>query len=356
MSKEAPLLEESLLSQKLNKNKGSVSPSRLSANNCILKKKQCGVGGNKLMEILTEGPKISKEGSEDVSNINSDALAIHLSELEGLSAGGLAGVCKENKNGQIDGNEQLVAQPTNRDCKDSLDVNAECSVSQPMQNSENMSEVNGQIKMHGVSTIGTPQFLRKCCLTPENRTEQTSLCTPKTVSFRASTIKTPGWVYRSSFSPGDEFWNEAIQVADGLVSIKADDTVEDHGKVSICATGQDEQENLQPVKGTYFKSHDLEIQNENGIFSLKMLQQPYLYKDNAEQTESEALHQIVASSKVLVSGECIVNKDKTNAGRVGLSKTFNTGSSPLPVRHFDFKCEDHIIIDNTGGKLSFSNM
>jgi hypothetical protein len=356
VSKENPLSDEPLPSQKLNKNKRSGSPSRLSANNAILKKKQCGVGGNKLIEISMEGPKISQEGSEDVSNTDNDAFAMRLSRLEGLPEGGLAGVCKEIENGKNDSNGQLVSQPTSRDCKDSPDVNAESSVSQPMQNSENMSEADGQTKMPGFSAIGTPQFLRKCCLTPEIKTEQTFLCTPKTVSIKGSAIKTPGWVYRSSFSPGDEFWNEAIQVVDGLVSVKTDDTVEDHCKVSICTTGQDEQGNLQSDKGTYFKSHDLEIQNDNGIFSSKMLQQPHLHKDNAEQTESEALHQIVASSKVLVSGECIVNEDKINAGRVGLSKTFNIGSSPLPVRHFDFQCEDHIIIDNTGGKMSFSNM
>lgn len=351
MSKETPLLEESLLSQKLNKNKRSGSPSRLSPNNGILKKKQCGEGGNKLIEILMECPKICQEGFEDASNTDSDAFAMHLPEL-GLPEGGLEGVHNEIENGQNDGNGQLVVQPMSRDCKDSPDAKAECSTSQPMQNSENMSEVNGQIKMPVFSTVGTPQFLRKCCLTPENRTEQTSLFTPKTLSTKGSAMKTPGW-YRSSFSPGDEFWNEAIQVADGLVSINTDDTVEDHCKVSTCTTGQDEQGNLQSDKGTYF-GHDLEIQNDNGIFS-SLLEEPHLYKDNAEQIESEALHEIFASSKVLLSGECIVNKDKINAGRVGLSKTYNVGSSPLPVRHFDFECEDHTIIDNTGGKMSFSN-
>lgn len=347
VSKENALLEESLPSQKLNKHKRSGSPSRLSANKAILKKKQCGVGANKLIEIVTEGPKISHEGSEDVINTENDAFAMRLSELEGLPVGGFADVCKETENGQHDGNGQLVAQPTSRDCKDKkADVIAGCLVSQAMQNSENVSEADGQTKMPGFSTIGTPQFLRKCCLTPEIRTDQPFLCTPKTISIKGSAIKTPGWVYRSSFSPGDEFWNEAIQVADGLVSVKTDDAVEDDCKVSICTDGQDEQGNLQSDKGTYVKSYDLDIRTDNGIFSSKI--QPHLCKDNTEQTESEAHPQIVASSKVPVSEECILNKDKINAGRVGLSKTFNVGSSPLPVRHFDFQCEDHIIIDNTG--------
>ena len=98
VSKETPLLEESLPSQKLNKNKRSGSPSPLSANKTIMKKKQCGVSGNMLIEISMECPKISQKGSEDVSNTGNGALAMSLPELEGFPVGGLAGTCKEVEN------------------------------------------------------------------------------------------------------------------------------------------------------------------------------------------------------------------------------------------------------------------
>ena len=133
VSKETPLLEESSPSQKLNKNKRSGSPSPLSANKAIMK---CGVSGNMLIEISMECPKISQKGSEDVSNTGNGALAMSLPELEGFPVGGLAGTCKAVDNRQNDGNGQLVAQHMSADCRDSLDVNAECSASQSMQNSE----------------------------------------------------------------------------------------------------------------------------------------------------------------------------------------------------------------------------
>eukprot|EP01018_Ginkgo_biloba_P001647 Gb_33083 [translate_table: standard] len=360
VSKETTLLEKPLISEKLNKNKRSASPSQLAGSSIILSKKLCGIEvGYTLMERLTANPCICEEGSED--HLSNPLNAVRSSEFQGSSEGSFAGVnmSKETMNKDDDSKEQLLLQPSSKVCKDVTGHKAGISASQLMQSSESVSGMDTTNQVSYPIETETPKFLRKCNRTPENSLDHASLCTPNAAVIKSSTNKTPGWVYHSSlFSPGDEFWNEAIQFADGLVAVKADNFSEDYCESCDVKNRQDKQGDLCSAKTGSAVSvqlevlapQDLEFQNAViDVLSSKSLQQSIASKQKATDTESEDLKQAV-------SGECMTKhgKEKWFVGRLGHLKPH--GSSPLPVRHFDFSCEENIITDHNLDKLSFRDM
>ena len=79
--------------------------------------------------------------------------------------------------------------------------------------------------------------LRKCSTTVESNTSAAECSTPAPLGRNSSARETPMSTRGSSiFSPGEEFWNEAIQVAHGLSAEKGKDFInaekdEDHGTV-----------------------------------------------------------------------------------------------------------------------------
>ncbi|XP_073110579.1 helicase and polymerase-containing protein TEBICHI isoform X1 [Elaeis guineensis] len=81
---------------------------------------------------------------------------------------------------------------------------------------EDLEESGG--KHHGESDGGDTS-LKRCSMTPNSILMKTGHCVPDLSTSVLDAGVTPRSVSRSSmFSPGDEFWNEAIQVADGLLA------------------------------------------------------------------------------------------------------------------------------------------
>lgn len=73
-----------------------------------------------------------------------------------------------------------------------------------------------QVTENNVS-IGLQASLRKCSNACKSCLNSPGLCTPRSSIVKACALVTPKSACGSSiFSPGEAFWNEAIQVADGL--------------------------------------------------------------------------------------------------------------------------------------------
>lgn len=93
--------------------------------------------------------------------------------------------------------------------------------------------------------VEIPMGLRKCSKAPESSAHLTEFHTPGS-AIKSCPVGTPKSGSGSSmFSPGDSFWNEAIQVADGLTipiensgSVKVKDG-DQHGTILSCSNKTD---------------------------------------------------------------------------------------------------------------------
>ncbi|XP_057854248.2 helicase and polymerase-containing protein TEBICHI isoform X1 [Cryptomeria japonica] len=376
--KEASSNEEPLASQKINRNKRPASVSELSPYKDILRKKQCSVeDGNNLPEILLDEP-YSHNGklTDHASNTGNELFASCTSQLQDLPVGQSTDVTKKFKGQENDSNEQIV-QHTSKVFKNAMDASAKSSESNAMQNSQDISEIDGPVEFRGFFISETPKILRKCSGTPENGIEQIVLFTPNAVVVKGSSNTTPtpengrqcispftpnaavnegsankalGWVYRSSLSPGDEFWNDAIQVADGLVAAKTDNNARGDCDASAHTNSEDVQENSfsDKIERCTVNTQNLESHNAaNRVSSGNKLQQSVVSGREFHCAASEAPDLSVSSSKVPMPEECTENNEKIHVGRVGLSKTTGIGNSALPVRHFNVLFEDNITMNNT---------
>ncbi|KAG7540631.1 Helicase superfamily 1/2 ATP-binding domain [Arabidopsis thaliana x Arabidopsis arenosa] len=100
-------------------------------------------------------------------------------------------------------------------------------------------------KMPSNESVEIPMGLRKCSKAPESSAHLTEFHTPGS-AIRSCPVGTPKSGSGSSmFSPGDAFWNEAIQVADGLTipiensgSVEAKDG-DQHGTILSCSNKTD---------------------------------------------------------------------------------------------------------------------
>lgn len=147
--------------------------------------------------------------------------------------------------------------------------------------------------------VDVQPFLKRCSNTPKSSLKMTECRTPGSLTTKACFHETPKSSRGSSiFSPGEAFWDEAIQLADGLcgpmVSLSAQAT-----ELIGAAEGQ------YPTKNSYsFRGG-----NCNG-----MVKDVINKGDNMD---------IVAESHM--------DLDKEN--------------SPLPVKHFDFSLEEKSLDD-----------
>lgn len=160
---------------------------------------------------------------------------------------------------------------------------------------------------------GTQATLRKCNSTPYSRLLDKSM----------RRDGTPKWFSKSSMvSPGDEFWNEAIQMVDGL-HVAADKCSVQIEKANNIAKGIDKQE----------KMHTLNVSSSIN-----------------DRTAPLGLNK----------------KHSCDNAKLALAKSENE-ESPLPIRHFDFAveertlCEDNAQNSNQNGnhhndKKSFSSI
>ncbi|MQL93721.1 hypothetical protein Taro_026363, partial [Colocasia esculenta] len=234
--------------QKLNGQKRNCSPSLVIVNSKLCAKKQC----------LTA----QKDFPTEVNNLPSEGC----SQLEGSAR-------------RIESEEAVMGHPLE------LDVYESCRES-------SMAERE--------SFAG----LRKCSNTPTSGSHVGGCYTPASVNVSCSR-KTTRSAYRNSiFSPGEEFWNEAIQVADCLfapIDRPSSLNVFEAEKVQI---------ELDPLKG----GRALPPQGTKDIPGIKR--------------SSEA--------KTLDLAVCLRIKDKDIE-----TVPQHNEASPLPVRHFDFSHEEN---------------
>lgn len=161
----------------------------------------------------------------------------------------------------------------------------------------------------GSDTIALDSSFRKCSYTPKSSTNMAECYTPGSLIVKACVKETPKSTRGSSmFSPGEAFWNEAIQLADGLCVpmvndsskvIEESNVVEDQLKMERSC-------NLQNCDGKPRKIFD---QSKSRIWNTEM---------------------------------------STPLGLVGLhTKDPMKEVSNLPVKHFDFSFEDSNLDENT---------
>ncbi|KAL9230313.1 hypothetical protein vseg_005682 [Gypsophila vaccaria] len=140
--------------------------------------------------------------------------------------------------------------------------------------------------------------LRKCSTIANSVAVVTECSTPAPPCRDSNARKTPMSGRGSSiFSPGEEFWNEAIQVADGLFAHNEKDFIKG-GEVGALSTIPDGGSSHNFCKLS--SKEDLNVVFHNGATSIR---------------QNESLHS---------------SQEKTSLDKE---------ASPLPVKHFDFSCE-----------------
>nr|POE48267.1 helicase and polymerase-containing protein tebichi [Quercus suber] len=169
--------------------------------------------------------------------------------------------------------------------------------------SREVADGNGPIELQA--------FLKKCSNTPESSVKMKEFCTPGSLMVKACAHETPRSMRGSSvFSSGEAFWNEAIQLADGLcdpmVGMSAQAAEETNISKSQCKT---------------VSSCNL----RNGICHDKS-------KETSDKGENRVWHT-----------ELI-----TSLGSLGKhTKDLDKEVSPLPVKHLDFSFEDKNLDEST---------
>ncbi|KAK1550568.1 hypothetical protein Q3G72_021166 [Acer saccharum] len=160
--------------------------------------------------------------------------------------------------------------------------------------------------------------LRKCSNASKSTIDTTGFCTPGSSIVKACTRETPKSTCGSSiFSPGDAFWNEAIQVADGLFA-------------------QPDNLPARAVEGIHCSKSQNEINNSHNL--------RYKLCDKSKEMLGEGGNRIqyageIDSSKAM--GKHMKDSDKV--------------VSPLPVKHFDFLFEDKNVDGNNVGHGATDN-
>ncbi|KAG9455791.1 hypothetical protein H6P81_000299 [Aristolochia fimbriata] len=158
---------------------------------------------------------------------------------------------------------------------------------------ETVSVLSGKNKEVGTKTFG----LRKCGNTPEANLDVSGLSLNAVASNGTSKL-----VYKNTLtSPGDAFWNEAMQVADGLF-VSIDQCSVQNGKANNFVQGRVLERKLSPEF----------IQGGGEAVCMKMVEKG--------TKESDSFNEVA-----------------------------QTEASPLPVKHFDFSAEEKTSNDINNG-------
>ncbi|KAK7293723.1 hypothetical protein RJT34_16596 [Clitoria ternatea] len=161
----------------------------------------------------------------------------------------------------------------------------------------------------GGDAIHFETSFRKCSNTPKSSINMAECCTPGSLIFKACVKETPKSTRGSSmFSPGEAFWNEAIQLADGLCVPMANDSskVIEESKVMEDQLQEKNSCNLQNYDG---KPRKISDQSKSRIWNSEV---------------------------------------GTSFGCVGMhTKDSMKEAAGLPVKHIDFSIEDNNLEENT---------
>ncbi|OUZ99943.1 DNA-directed DNA polymerase [Macleaya cordata] len=182
---------------------------------------------------------------------------------------------------------------------------------------------SGELDGTGDNSPAEPHAsLRKCSKSTKPSIAKVDLCTPDILRNKAR--ETPKSVQGSSiFSPGEAFWNEAIQVADGMF-VPID-------KLSVQAA---QELNVLKGKSEQKNSCDLRIRRSGDLLS-----------EGFTEGESIARH--------LVSSTTFELHDKKNIENSVLVSDKEV--SPMPVKHFDFLQEDKNLDESTPHQFYIDN-
>ncbi|KAF1858617.1 hypothetical protein Lal_00044650 [Lupinus albus] len=165
----------------------------------------------------------------------------------------------------------------------------------------------------GGDTIALDTSLRKCSYTPKSLKNMAEYCTPGSLIVKTCVKETPKSTRGSSmFSPGEAFWNEAIQLVDDL--------------------------SVPMAKGSKDNVMEERLEMESSC--------------NAQNCDGKPRKIFDESKSRLWNTEM-----STSQGLVAMhTKDPLKEVSSLPVKHFDFSCEDSNLDENTMQNCSAGNL
>ncbi|GAB4837362.1 hypothetical protein Ancab_002239 [Ancistrocladus abbreviatus] len=174
------------------------------------------------------------------------------------------------------------------------------------------------LKEVGVGNIPEPQgSLRKCNQTSNLALTMAECSTPGLLPINSCTRETPKSRGSSMFSPGEAFWSEAIQLADGLLT-----------------------RNTETLAQAAMDSNIGNTQNEKCFSNFRKGGFNFELEETVGDEEMSARCVVVNDSSVLpeTHGEHL---DKE--------------ASPIPVKHFDFSFEGKNLDENTPSQFYVDN-
>ncbi len=150
-----------------------------------------------------------------------------------------------------------------------------------------------------------------------------SSSTKKTGRGSSSSLKSVGWVYHSSlFSPGDAFWDEAIEAADGLLASNVEE-LQVGGAVDM---------NTKPSGPT----HDVDsCQYEERTDSYPPVKQVLEPAKDTRSVDSSHSPLVAESRRGFVGATVLSDVEGMVSGDFS-AQVSQMDVSPLPIRHFDF--------------------
>ncbi|KAK9273993.1 hypothetical protein L1049_018807 [Liquidambar formosana] len=274
-------------------------------------------GHRQTFEALVEGQRETSQGSTKAGNVVVGGLAkecsvsahrVENSELKQFTADFLSLYCSDLPSS---GKTTCSKEKNPEDMQSGFVV----------KTGEAVLSSSGEAKVTlGNDPIELQASLRKCNRTPKSAINMTEFYTPGPLAVNACARQTPQSLRRSTiFSPGEAFWNEAIQLADGLFASNDELSVKDAEEINI-------------VKSQYEVKNSCNLRNGN-----------YENKSRELLDEGDSRFQHLKISASLGSmGKHMKDLDKE--------------VSPLPVKHFDFSHEDKNLDEKTPHHCSADNI
>ncbi|KAI9097672.1 hypothetical protein K1719_025443 [Acacia pycnantha] len=172
-----------------------------------------------------------------------------------------------------------------------------------------VSGSNTELVYSGDDTNALDRSFRRCNYTPKSSVNTNKCFTPGSLVVKECVKETPKSTRGSSmFSPGEAFWDEAIQLADGLCAPRSYNSFEAGGHNNM-------------AEDQVCEKNSCNLQNNDG-------------------KPSKILHQSQSRGENLEMG--------TSLGLVGMhGKDSVKKVSGLPVKHFDFSFEDTNLDENS---------
>ncbi|XP_019052387.1 PREDICTED: helicase and polymerase-containing protein TEBICHI isoform X2 [Nelumbo nucifera] len=320
--------------------------SEVTRKESLLSPKECGQTGELLGEVSKVTPLVCSKALgisahasvEDTIGASSPGPDNH--ELKQFAADFLSLYCREPSSSvnsasdpklnvhkrlsspsliEIEGKSLTKKQCLSTQDRSQLDAKNACS-----KPGDAMLGHSGEYDISGNIPIEVRGSLRKCNKTPKPNPNMVSCHTPDASTSNACTRETPNSARGSSiFSPGEAFWNEAIQVADGLFAPVGKNSVQVAEETNDISShnGQKNTCNLR-----------------DGLCDVR-------FKAKFDEGNSKSRH---------LDLECSLESEKKHAKEIVEYPVVvpDKEVSPLPVKHLDFLHEDRNLNDNSPHQCS----